>query len=139
MQSTISGNNATISLLLIVMFATIFFNVIFLAEWFLSLFPPLLSSCRSSATLPYQRYSCKPVSSKPAIQGVHHLENDRLRTHGLMHHRPVKHRLAVYFSVAFQHEGNVTDEHLGKVANSPGSGEQTDFGRWVQGCRKRVP
>lgn len=61
-----SGNNAIISLLLIVILATIFFNAIFLAEWFLSFFPPLFSSCRSSATLPCGRRSCKPKSDKPA-------------------------------------------------------------------------
>ena len=45
------------SLLLIVMFATIFLRAIFLAAWFLSFLPSILSSCRSSATLPYQTIS----------------------------------------------------------------------------------
>lgn len=35
-----------------VMFATIFFKATFLTEWFLSFFPPLFNSRRSSATLP---------------------------------------------------------------------------------------
>ena len=40
------------SLLLIVIFATIFFRAIFFVAWFLSFLPPLASSVRSSATLP---------------------------------------------------------------------------------------
>jgi hypothetical protein len=52
MQPMMSGNRATMSLLLIVMFATIFLRATFLTEWFLSFFPPLFSSRRSSATLP---------------------------------------------------------------------------------------
>lgn len=53
MHPTISGKRLTISLLLMVMFATIFLSAIFLVEKFLSFLPPpLLSSSRSSATLP---------------------------------------------------------------------------------------
>lgn len=52
MQPTMSGKRATMSLLLIVMFATIFLRAVFFAEKFLSFLPPLLSSRRSSATLP---------------------------------------------------------------------------------------
>ena len=52
MQPTISGNSATMSLLLMVMLATIFLRAVFFAEKFLSFLPPLLSSRRSSATLP---------------------------------------------------------------------------------------
>ena len=53
MQLMISGNKAIMSLLLIVMLATIFFKAIFLALKFLSFLPPLESSRRSSATLPW--------------------------------------------------------------------------------------
>ncbi len=52
MHAMTSGNKATISLLLIVMLATIRLRATFLAEKFLSFLPPLLSSMRSSATLP---------------------------------------------------------------------------------------
>ncbi len=55
MQPTTSGNSATMSLLLMVMLATIFLSAIFFAELFLSFLPPLLSSSRSSATLPYTK------------------------------------------------------------------------------------
>ena len=56
MQLIISGNKAIMSLLLIVILATIFFKAIFFALKFLSFLPPLVSSRRSSATLPYRRY-----------------------------------------------------------------------------------
>lgn len=52
MQAMMSGKRATMSLLLIVMLATIFLSAIFLVVKFLSFRPPLLSSSRSSATLP---------------------------------------------------------------------------------------
>jgi hypothetical protein len=52
MQLTISGKRATISLLLMVMLATILLRAIFFAEWFLSFLPPACNSARSSATLP---------------------------------------------------------------------------------------
>lgn len=52
MQLIMSGKRATMSLLLMVMFATIFLRATFLTEKFLSFFPPLFSSRRSSATLP---------------------------------------------------------------------------------------
>jgi hypothetical protein len=55
MQLITSGKSATMSLLLIVMFATMRLRAIFLAEWFLSFLPPLCSSARSSATLPCVR------------------------------------------------------------------------------------
>lgn len=54
MQLITSGKSATMSLLLIVMLATIFFKAVFLATWFLSFLPPLLSSRRNSTTLPYK-------------------------------------------------------------------------------------
>jgi hypothetical protein len=59
MQEMMSGKRATMSLLLIVMFAMIFFKAIFFAELFLSFFPPLFSSWRSSATLPCGNLLCK--------------------------------------------------------------------------------
>jgi hypothetical protein len=52
MQFMTSGKSAIMSLLLMVMLATIRFSAIFLAAWFLSFFPPVFSSARSSATLP---------------------------------------------------------------------------------------
>ena len=52
MQLMTSGKSPIMSLLLIVMLATIFFSAIFLAELFLSFLPPLLSSSLSSAALP---------------------------------------------------------------------------------------
>lgn len=64
MQPTMSGNRATMSLLLMVMFATIFFRAVFFAVKFLSFLPPLLSSRRSSATLPCGvRAYCKRAPS----------------------------------------------------------------------------
>lgn len=54
-QARTSGNSATISLLLIVILATIFLSAVFFAAWFLSFLPLLCNSARSSATLPYAR------------------------------------------------------------------------------------
>ena len=53
MQPMTSGNKATMSLLLMVMLATIFLSAIFLMVKFLSFLPPELSSVRSSVTLPW--------------------------------------------------------------------------------------
>ena len=52
MQFIMSEKSATISLLLMVIFATIFFRAVFFVELFLSFFVPLANSIRSSATLP---------------------------------------------------------------------------------------
>ena len=53
MHPMISGNSATMSLLLMVILATIFFKAIFLPKKFLSFFVAgWRSSARSSATLP---------------------------------------------------------------------------------------
>jgi hypothetical protein len=54
MHMITSANSATMSLLLIVMFATIFFSAIFFDEYDFSFLPvPACSSALSSATLPY--------------------------------------------------------------------------------------
>lgn len=52
------------SLLLMVILATIRLSAIFLAEWFLSFFPPDCNSLRSSATLP-----CQDVRSRMVFWG----------------------------------------------------------------------
>ena len=79
MQLIMSGNSAAISLLLIVIFATIFLSVIFFLAKFLS-FLSLLSSVRSSATLPYNLtiledtlQSMLAERSIPAQKNEHHL------------------------------------------------------------------
>lgn len=65
MQPTISMNSATMSLLLMVILATIFLSAVFFAEKFLSFLLPLFNSMRSSATLPCGvRRFCKRVLSK---------------------------------------------------------------------------
>lgn len=55
MQLMTSGNSAIMSLLLIVMLATIFFSAVFLAAWPLSFLPLFCNSARSSATFPCYR------------------------------------------------------------------------------------
>jgi hypothetical protein len=73
MQLIMSGKRFTISLLLMVIFATIFFRAIFLLEWFLSFLLPPFNSVRNSATLPcdgaYQRLAIMRDNVQVRFQG----------------------------------------------------------------------